>query len=201
MKRGIDWVHDRLDEFIKPGFTVFDVGAHRGAYTEKSLELVGASGKVFSFELNPDNYKYIAQNIKADNVEMKNVAVSDSDGQVDYYCGVDSFTGNIIGHSTDYTENAVAGQISSIRLDTAYPDLRIDFIKIDVEGAELKVLAGCMGIIKNIKRMLIECHFDKEWPELRAQVMEAGFTCKDLMTGLAITADSKRPFQCLCWRK
>jgi len=200
MKAGIDWVHDRLKDFVKPGFIAFDVGAHKGHYTEKLLELVGDSGKVMSFELNPDNYRVMVQKIRNSNVELNNVAVSDNDGEENYYKGADSFTGNIVGHSTSYKKNVRAGKIPSLRLDTVYPDLRIDFIKIDVEGAELKVLEGCKGIMKNIMNMLVECHFDKDWPELRDVVL-GEFKARDLLSGELINRDSKRPFQCLCWRE
>jgi len=203
MRPGIDWVYDRLDEFIKQNYTIFDVGAHRGEYTEKLLNLTGPSGKVYAFELNAENYGALINKFsKHDNVTITNVAVSDCDGQVDYYRGGCSYTGNIIGHDTSYKDNKRAGEIQSIRLDSFYPEGVIDFIKIDVEGAELRVLHGLKGIIHNVRKMLIECHFENDWPELRSLIMdEYGFSTKNIHIDKLIGPDSVRPPQCLCWRE
>ena len=119
MNTGIDWVHDRLHEFVNPGYTVFDIGAHVGHYVEEFQRLIGESGKIEAFELNPDNYQKLKQKFATcNNIVIHNVAVSDHNGQIDYYAGADSYTGNIVGHDTSYKPNRCRGKCTSLRLDT-----------------------------------------------------------------------------------
>lgn len=204
LKPGIDPVYDKLEGIVTEGMTVFDVGSHQGAYTHRFLEETGETGMVICFEMNPDNITSLFHRYgSCDNVQIVHTAVSDQDGTEPYFQGADSWTCNVIGHNTSYEANRQVGTIPSMRLDTHYDGFVVDFMKIDVEGAEYKVLKGCKGIIKNIKRMLIECHFEDDWPEIRDLVFnQYRYVGKNLMTDEPVDAGTEaRPYQLLLWRE
>ena len=97
---------------------------------------------------------------------------------------------------------AKVGEINSITLDELLKDEKeISLIKIDVEGAELKVLHGMKEVIKRTKSILIENHLDEIWPEIRKILIEDnGFKCYNIETEESVDMNSKRPYQCLCRR-
>ncbi len=197
-----DWIYDSLDGLVSLGNTVFDIGAHVGEYTQKFLDQINQTGKIIAFDLNPGNIENLIKRFgSTENVEIVHAAVTDRDGLVEYYKGKDSFTCNIVGHDTSFNSLPTLGSTTAIRLDTHYPDMVIDFMKIDVEGAEIRVLHGAEGIIKNVRGMLVECHFDRDWDELRRLVIDHyGYKGYSLKTGEPITPDSPRPYQLLLGR-
>ena len=75
-------------------------------------------------------------------------------------------------------------------------------IKIDVEGAEGRVLKGMKEVAKRTEYLLLENHFDEDWEEIREILIEEyDFTCYNIETDTLINMTSKRPYQCLCMRK
>ena len=162
------WVHGKnreketmllFGQLIKDGQTVFELGAHIGYITLYLAQLVGDSGKVFVFEPGPDNFKYLEKNTTQKNITAIQKAVSDIDGQLPFY--VEDFTGqnnSLIEGFEGLELNSEYAHVKSsyetimmdvVKLDTVVPQLtsELDFIKIDVEGVELKVLHGAKQMI------------------------------------------------------
>lgn len=192
-----------LSYMINPGDTIIDVGACIGDYTECFLEKTGPTGIVYSIELHPDTFNSLCKrfsNIK--NVNIINTAVSDIDGEVPFYAGADQYTNNIIGHDTSFNPNKEIGKSNSCRLDTLLMNCgNIKLIKIDVEGADIRVLKGISGIINNVEYILLECHFDEHWGDIKNILLqEYKLECTNIKTGERITMDSPRPYHCLCQR-
>ena len=132
---------------IKADMVVVDVGANVGYFSLLSAELVGSGGKVYAFEPEPNNYELLTKNIELNsysNVQPMQMAVSDECGFTQLFLSsLDS------GSHSIYNAGArgVRGThlVSTTTLDAfltgeAWPN--VDLVKIDVEGAELKVLAG-----------------------------------------------------------
>jgi len=132
-------------QLVKPGMTVIDVGAHIGYYTRLLSELVGSSGRVFAFEAHPDNYAVLNQNMRArkySNVEMDNCAVSDQKGKMQLYVSPGSSNHSLLA---GYTEASGIIDVESITIDSFLSEKGIqsvDFMKMDVEGAEPLVIVG-----------------------------------------------------------
>lgn len=147
------------------GGTFCDVGAHKGIVTNHFIELAGPTGFVYSFELNPYNYSLLMA-FRSNNCIIENLAISDSSGVVDFYGRHDEANVNIIGHDTSFIKMEKKGEIKSISLDEYFKDKKVDYLKIDVEGAELKVLKGGINTIRNCKYVIVECHFDEDWEEI-----------------------------------
>ena len=190
-------------DLIKLGDTVVDVGANVGAYTSFMLQQLGATGKVYSIELYPHTFSNLEMRFgHHKNIEVLNAAISDTNGTESYYAGENSEVHNILGHDTSYQANVKIGEIKSITLDELLKDEEeVSLIKIDVEGAELKVLNGMKNVAKRTRAVLIENHLDEDWPKIRTILIEDfGFSCYNVEQEEDVDINSPRPYQCLCQR-
>jgi FkbM family methyltransferase len=136
---------------IKPGMRVFDCGAHHGQMTVLFSKAVGSAGHVCAWEALPENAVVIERNCLLN------------------HCGNVTIYPYAIGSTERYLEfaenggNALPGKersIYTVSLD-CFPHLcsRVDFIKIDVEGAELSVLSGAIATLRSFRPFLdIELH-------------------------------------------
>lgn len=72
-----------ISRFVKPGMTVFDIGAHAAFYTLAFSRLVGETGKVWAFEPLAGKVDYLLRHIRLnllDNVKLMQAAVADKNG-------------------------------------------------------------------------------------------------------------------------
>jgi len=164
------YIHEKLrtelfKTQIRQGMTVIDLGADIGYYTLLAAKLVGKNGGVFAFEPAPDNYALLTKNIALNgykNVVPVQKAVSSENGQLKLFlCDYESMLSNLY---TSYDERGKFVMVDTIPLDEFFrdKDLPIDFIKMDVEGAEMATLEGMTNIIeknRNLK-ILVEVHAD-----------------------------------------
>ena len=159
-------------EHFKPkdGEVVIDIGAHIGLYTLIASTCVGSNGKVLAIEPELCNFEILRRNIminKLRNVHALNYAVFSKEQMVKLQLrGSDSgFTKfNTIMPLPDLTEGK--NKSVTVKADTLDNILecisinQVNWIKIDVEGAEFEVLEGALGVLsknKNIQ-LLIEVH-------------------------------------------
>jgi FkbM family methyltransferase len=166
---------------IRPGMTVVDIGAHIGYYTRLLSELVGPSGNVFAFEPEPVNHAVLVANLAAKkygNVVVSTSAVSDRIGAATLHLSPGSSNHSLL---SGYTETEGTTEVTTVTLDSFLSDRgieNVDFVKIDVEGAEPLVLAGMTNTISRSPRvsMLVECN-----PQALAC---AGASANDLLDNL-----------------
>lgn len=137
-----------ISKFAKLGSTVIDVGAHSGYFTICLSEAVGTSGKVYAFEASPVIYSELRETVDSNglaNVVAINKAVSDKVGHINFYLAP-NWKSEISSMRPGEGESTV---IDAVALDNAIPDAQtVSFVKIDVEGAEMKVLKGMTEIIQ-----------------------------------------------------
>jgi FkbM family methyltransferase len=156
------------------GNVCWDIGTERGWFTLLMANLVGNTGRVDSFEAFPPTFVKLKKNIDLNQFEWvnaNNVAVSDSTGKMFFVPPTDEVT-----HHVDYlhdcggvgylTQNATPDSIEvpTISLDeyaVNHPLERLDFIKIDIEGAEYAALLGAENIIRKI-RPIIAIEYNQE---------------------------------------
>lgn len=127
----------------------------------------------------------------------ENIAVSDKDGIEKIYSSSSSpgeHMSNILGYDVGYNKMQFSSDIKSIKLDTYFEDIKVDCIKIDVEGAELKVINGGINTIKNSKFCIIECHFDEDWADIYNILVSNELVFRNLITDEIINKYS-RPYQ------
>jgi len=111
-----------------------DIGANIGNH---SLFFSKFFKKVFSFEAHPKVFRLLEINTeKSKNIKVFNLALSEKEG---YLYFRDFKTQNMAGHSL---KNKGEFKIKTKKLDNIIKDKRIDFVKIDTEGHEYKVLVG-----------------------------------------------------------
>lgn len=134
-----------LARFIKPGVTIYDIGAQAGFYTLIFSRLTGQSGRVIAFEPSPRELSFLLRHVAMNHLENVTVITSAVSTQI----GIAAF-------STDRgaTMNAIVDcnslMVSTIALDSA--DLPPpSLIKIDVEGAESMVLEGARDTLRRAR--------------------------------------------------
>jgi len=172
---------DDLVQLFRPtkGDIVVDVGACLGRYTLTSSNLVGEKGRVIAIEGDPSHYEMLNKNLKLNkvyNVTTINSMVGSKDmhlivGSENEYLTVSSkdMHTNYQGNSYREFDDTGRAQIGNtiVNLNTLDNLLikehgisEINWMKIDVEGAELEVLKGAHNILSNSKRinLLIEIH-------------------------------------------
>ena len=130
----------KIAEFVKPGWTCWDVGANVGFYTLLLSRLVGPQGKVVAFEPVSRNYELLARHVEINrcaNVQLVRAALGDFDGEV-------AFNDNM-NHSMGFISPLGATKVKSHRVDTLLANGAVPvpkMIKIDIEGAEAKLLGA-----------------------------------------------------------
>ncbi len=153
---------------IKRGDVVVDLGANIGYYTLIFSELVGESGKVFSFEPEQKNFELLKRNIEANgckNVVLEKKLVSNEDGKRILFLEPNGFVGHTI---CDFYENAPPIEIESVSLDNYFKNQngKIDFVKMDIEGAEGEAFLGMRRILRKNRNLKIITEFLPEKMEL-----------------------------------
>ena len=152
-----------VSTLVKPGDTVIDVGANIGYYTLQFAQLVGPQGRVIAFEPDPINYQLLVKNITENgykNVTAVNKAVSDSKGTLKLYINEENRGDNRMYDSSD---DRSAVSIETVALDEflAKQQDSIDFIKMDIQGAEILALKGMKNILSKNKNLTLISEF---WP-------------------------------------
>ncbi|MEK7087609.1 MAG: FkbM family methyltransferase [Patescibacteria group bacterium] len=135
-----------FEKTVNKGDVVFDIGANVGFYSLLAAEIVGSSGKVFSFEPLPENVKFLKKHIEINN--YKNIfvfdnAVSDKSGH-SFFKKEDSRSLGRLSDSGKFKVEIIAidDWIASKKLPMP------NVMKIDTEGAEMNVLKGAENTLK-----------------------------------------------------
>ena len=170
-----------LRRILSRGQTVCDIGANAGFYTLGMARMVGPGGRVIAFEPLPANLGKIRRHLeinKIDNVTLCSCALSDENGATAFDVGENDFTGRISEKAKDGFE------VRTISLDEFISHERVvdpTFLKIDVEGAEAKVLAGARALIQRAHpSMLIALHGRQAALDCYHILREAGYVVKGL---------------------
>lgn len=135
---------------LKKGMTAIDIGANVGFFSLLFSTIVGSGGKVLAFEPQPAAIKRLARNIELNPrlaIEVHNLAAADADGEISFYCGPVNHSGVASIRPRKDDQDAII--VRSARADDIIASaLSVDLIKIDVEGAETRVIAGLENTIK-----------------------------------------------------
>lgn len=144
-----------LKEIVWPGDHVVDVGANIGLYTKHLSQLTGPIGKVFSFEPISQNLavlKAVIQKLQLTNVQLFHGAVSSKVGRGEVVVPeTGAFEGFYLARFAQDGDKGIRETVEVFSLDNLLGQgklLDVDFIKCDVEGAEMEVLNGSNNLIK-----------------------------------------------------
>lgn len=168
---------------LKPGMVCIDVGAHVGTFTISASLMVGKEGKVIAIEPELHNFNNLIKNLeinKIENVIVKNIALSDYNGKEKFF--IDQSTGC---HSLFSQKSSVREtEVEVKNLNTLLKELninKVDMIKIDTEGAEMKILKGAREILlKNphMKMAIASYHYPEELSEVVRYLKGLNFSPK-----------------------
>jgi FkbM family methyltransferase len=139
--------HDLLERFSpKEGDVVVDIGAHMGRYTIISSKRVGTNGKVICMEADPNNFETLNHSI-----ELNNLTNVISFNCITYSKEMDIVDVNTYNRMHVNTLDYLLHQ-NGINA--------VNWMKIDVDGAELEVLKGASNILSNSKNiaLFVEIH-------------------------------------------
>lgn len=170
---------------IRRGQTVLDIGANRGDFTLLFSDLVGPSGQVHAFEPVPPTFalleRHIAASARHPNVRLNRFGLAAQAGSFPIHV-----PNSDLGQASLQRHSAASWQHSSVetfpcelrRLDDYASQLaRLDFAKIDVEGAELSVLQGGCATLGRFAPVLHLEYFG-EWTRA------FGYAAGDLVSAL-----------------
>jgi FkbM family methyltransferase len=146
-----DRTHQFSRSLIYPGDTVMDIGANVGFWVMGATRQVGAMGHVHAFEPVPDNYSRLKRNLALngfDRVHCQQVALADECGHATFFASINGNSG--MGSLAKQEGAKHALEVTLTTLDH-YCDKhslrRVDFLKVDVEGAELQVFRGASHLL------------------------------------------------------
>lgn len=149
-------VQSVFQEYVKPGAVVLDVGANIGFFTMLSASLVGPQGRVIAIEPNGRNVRLLEASRRAngfDQVEIHNVAAHTEAGVL--VLNTSYSNGTVTDLSDDLHTLMLSEIVPAQSIDAIVGDRRIDFLKIDVEGAELKALTGGLKTIQRDRPLIV----------------------------------------------
>lgn len=193
---------DALKRHLKPGQTFWDLGAHAGFFTLVAAGLVGPEGRCVAVEPDPVNVASVEKKLKLNGLTRCKVfkqAVADKAGKASFYFAK---PGTTLGHLGKAGEGEKASQVEVTTLDRLMARCgRPDFIKMDVEGAEVRALKGAARLLKTARPgFLLELH----GPDCKAGVkpvfLKAGYTLFDIH-GRPADLNRELPFQILALPK
>lgn len=142
---------------LRPGDHFADIGANAGFFTLLGAQAVGPAGKVFSFEPLPAMRARIRTDVKANgfaNVQIHDFAVSDTEGTLVFHEGPEGHKG--VSSLRAIANAAARFEVQTRPLDALADDLApLRLVKIDVEGAEHRVVQGMRHIIETQRPYLL----------------------------------------------
>ncbi len=144
-------------KYLKPGMSVVDIGANIGYFSILSASLVGPEGHVIAVEPNAENVRLLEMSRRANdfqNLEIMLMAASDRNGLLVLNAGESNGTTASLNANPDLLKGATL--VPSVRLDSLIPrDRKLDFLKIDVEGAEQLALKGAAETLSLHKPVIV----------------------------------------------
>jgi FkbM family methyltransferase len=130
---------------LRPGATVVDAGAHIGTYTLLACRAAGSSGRVVAIEPDPYNARALDANVRREgcaNVRIVRKALADAPGRARFQQSLGTI-------SSSFEAREGRGPFRELELDVTSVDAELDgtdidalVVKLDVEGAEPRALAG-----------------------------------------------------------
>jgi FkbM family methyltransferase len=179
-----------VSKTVQSGFTVIDIGAHIGYYTLLFSRLVGPTGRVVAFEPVPRNFEFLNENLRLNsctNVEPVNRAVLDRREQIRIEIPKNDPLPVGVSFASPNTKGDVIVEAVSLDDYVLKRTKRVDFLKVDAEGAEDKVLDGARTLIERDHPLIMMevHHFDGrlEASSVPARLISMGYHLEQIDRG------------------
>jgi len=150
-----------LSKTIKPGDTILDIGANIGFYSKILAGLTGPAGKVYCFEPDSVNFSHLLHNTKAIG-NTKAISTSKTHGTIipinkavaETTKTLKLYTSKLLNvdhrtYKVDNFENEISIPATSIDdFVSSSGNVKVDFIKMDIQGFELSALKGMVNTLR-----------------------------------------------------
>jgi len=140
---------------------IFDIGANEGDWTVIAASLMPKC-TIHAFEIIPKTYKVLLRNTRHLNIFPNNIGLSNNVGSIDMYLGSDSLMSTsclievMYEHNNFYKRRIKCKTIEAYTYINTNKIKKIDFVKIDVEGMDLKVIKGFGDKIRCVRAFQFE---------------------------------------------
>ena len=162
-----------IEKYLKNGMIMLDLGANIGFYTMLSRSIVGENGRVFAFEPSPRNANLIRASIEENsftNVTVVEAAVSGDTGVSKLYVSPNiNSAHSLLDLDFKYDEGWKREKTIDVKvitiddyLEKKVGDLKVDFIKMDIEGSEFHAIKGMRKVLDENEHLILVSEF---WPK------------------------------------
>lgn len=159
------WVLPYFDRLLTKGQTVVDVGANVGQFTLWAAKRVGTEGMVVAFEPDRSSFEKLLKNVQLNSLQgvlLENIALSNYDGEAILHLNDELDDNKGQSSLSRLTHHRRTQPVICQKLDNFLSQQRIrkvHVVKIDTQGAELRVLRGAANVIeKNRPAIILRCH-------------------------------------------
>lgn len=170
---------------LRPGFVAMDIGANIGVHTLRMAKAVGEQGKVISCEPMPHLQNKLKANVQLNRLEsivqIMGIAISDAPGETKMSGSPDTFNQGTGRMDTEGETNVRVTTGDALISELGMQ--RLDLIKIDIEGYEMKAIQGLTNSIAQFKpRILVEydqAYWEKcgsSWTEFKSLLEKHNYT-------------------------
>jgi len=177
-------VQDALQRYLRPGMTFYDLGANIGFLSLLAARLVGEQGRVIAFEADPEIAERLRKHVDRNKFRCVTVvekAVWSETSKV-FFEPIDPATSpdRGLGHVVEVS-SANTVEIEAVTLDDfARTSPAPDFIKCDVEGAEVEVFRGAHWLLAEKRPGIVcEIHSEANRQALLAELKRFGYLCEE----------------------
>lgn len=178
------WLTQFMARVVQPGNSVIDIGANVGYYSVLLADLVGSNGRLTAVEPNPLIFKLLQKNLQVNGFAAHSIALNmamtrdvSSASTAFFVPFNEPKNGRLVFGGEDIDFLRQHGDVFDVRLGVLTPEdvPTVDFIKIDVEGAELDVLDSLSDII------------ERHHPQIICEVNFArGYTFEDVASRIGV---------------
>jgi FkbM family methyltransferase len=176
-------------DVLQKGDVFIDVGAHGGLYTLLSGKMVGSEGRAIAIEPNPDNLKFLRQNVKLNHLNNINViskAASNEKLKINLH------------YETEKTAltSTISSASKTIEVETILIDEltekydNIKLLKVDTEGYDLRVLKGAHCTLQKTRYVVVE----QNTSSVKALLSKLGFSLGSLFPSGYLIATNKNAY-------
>lgn len=193
-------VQAAIQRHLQPGMTFYDIGANIGFFSLLAARIVGPEGRVVAFEADPEVAERLRENVKRNSlstitVEQKAVWSESrvvSFARADLAISPDRGVGQVVGSGAPNNL-----EVQAVSLDDFLQARRpADFLKCDVEGAEVEVFHGARRLLReNRPTLLCEMHSEESRRALLQDFASLGYDCHPLDETHVLGLPKQRPPQ------
>ena len=181
----------QFQDLIDEGDCVVEIGGHIGYLSQIFEELVGENGAVYVAEPTSFSRSFLEKNVSPKTTILP-LAMSDRVGALDFYTEEHGgFTNSLMAEFTETADEGLQNTqkisntaITKVTVPASTVDavcdaygIKPDFLKIDVEGAELNVLRGAAASLAKVKALMVEVNRNQD--EVYDLLFAHGFKAKD----------------------